>query len=401
MFPESLIIVFMILVPPSATEQEDVTEDRNTTLEHPAPRSGLDEFTELLPAEGLDGWTTVGGQARFVREGDLLRGLDSGSRNTFLMSDRSFGDFILEGEVKIESGNSGWQIRSHLSEAGDLKSRLRGYQIEVDPSERGWSGGLYDEGRRGWIHALSAETDTPSAFDPAAWNHYRIEAIGPRIRSWVNGKACADVVDLADLGGSIAFQVHSGDCRVQWRGLVITELGASRYTDMRLWEEVTAGESNAVTPERAAGATKVNLSEGEQARLRSLDVSESLSIRIPYQISEGTVLRVTMAVPGENGTAFMIGDSEPVDEKSNLSRLPVVTPGAGMTGLGDDWRELLLDLDSSRLVVVDEGLLQTRRSGVLEGCRGEVELTVSCVQGSVVLGRPGVLEKIRTVKEGS
>ena len=133
MFPESLIIVFMILVPPSATEQEDVTEDRNTTLEHPAPRSGLDEFTELLPAEGLDGWTTVGGQARFVREGDLLRGLDSGSRNTFLMSDRSFGDFILEGEVKIESGNSGWQIRSHLSEAGDLKSRLRGYQIEVDP----------------------------------------------------------------------------------------------------------------------------------------------------------------------------------------------------------------------------------------------------------------------------
>ena len=66
----------------------------------------------------------------------------------------------------------------------------------------------------------------------------------------------------------------------------------------------------------------------------------------------------------------------------------VVTPGAGMTGLGDDWRELLLDLDSSRLVVVDEGLLQTRRSGVLEGCRGEVELTVSCVQGSVVLGRP-------------
>ena len=107
MFPESLIIVFMILVPPSATEQEDVTEDRNTTLEHPAPRSGLDEFTELLPAEGLDGWTTVGGQARFVREGDLLRGLDSGSRNTFLMSDRSFGDFILEGEVKIE-GRAVW-----------------------------------------------------------------------------------------------------------------------------------------------------------------------------------------------------------------------------------------------------------------------------------------------------
>ena len=120
-------------------------------------RRELDEFTNLLPVEGLDGWTTVGGRAQFVREGDLLRGLDSGSRNTFLMSDRVFGDFILEGEVMIESGNSGWQIRSHLAQAGDLKSRLRGYQIEVDPSARGWSGGLYDEGRRGWIQMCMPE----------------------------------------------------------------------------------------------------------------------------------------------------------------------------------------------------------------------------------------------------
>lgn len=398
---ETLIIGFLILVPPSAAAQETPKEDQRTTRKHLTPRHELDQFKKLLPEEGFEGWTTVGGQARFVREGDLLRGLDSGSRNTFLMSDRSFGDFILEGEVKIESGNSGWQIRSHLSDTDDLRSRIRGYQIEVDPSDRGWSGGLYDEARRGWIHALNTETDTPSAFEPAEWNHYRIEVIGPRIRSWVNGKACADVVDLADLSGSIAFQVHSGDCRVQWKGLVITQLGSSGYTDDRFWEKEPAIESEKVTLNRSAGATTTTLSAGEEARVRSLDVKESFSIRLPYQVSEGTVLRFRMAIPGETGTAFVIGDSEPVHERSDPSRLPVVAPGAGMTGLGDEWRELFLDLDSARLVVVDEGLLQTRRSGVLEGCLEEVDLTVSCVRGEVVLGRPRVLEKTTTVNDGS
>ena len=198
-------------------------------------RRELDDFTKLLPDDGLAGWRTVGGDARFVREGEVIRGLDSGSRNTFLMSEHEYGDFILEGEVLIESGNSGWQIRSHLSVTDDPGSRLFGYQIEVDPSDRSWSGGLYDEGRRGWIHPLGNDEDARSAFRTDEWNHYRIEAVGPRIRSWVNGRPCADVLDLADLSGSIALQVHSGKCRVNWRNLKITELGRSGYTRNRAW----------------------------------------------------------------------------------------------------------------------------------------------------------------------
>ena len=179
-----------------------------------AQSSLLDDHRPLFDDDGMIGWKVVGGKAVFEWNESMLHGFRSGSQNTFLMSEREYGDFILEGQVKIESGNSGWQIRSHLHEPITSESRLYGYQIEIDPSERSWSGGLYDEGRRGWIHPLSNDQTAMKAFVVDGWNSYRIEAIGPRIRSWVNGVPCADVLDLANLNGSIALQVHSGDCEV-------------------------------------------------------------------------------------------------------------------------------------------------------------------------------------------
>jgi hypothetical protein len=47
--------------------------------------------------------------------------------------------------------NSGIQIRS-LSKPEFNNGRVHGYQVEIDPSDRGWSGGIYDEARRGWLY---------------------------------------------------------------------------------------------------------------------------------------------------------------------------------------------------------------------------------------------------------
>ena len=91
----------------------------------------------LLPDEGLDGWTLVSGDATIEHENGVLRGHEAGDRNAFLMSDRTWGDFILEGEVRIEpGGNSGWQIRSGIDDPKNMTSRLRGYQIEVETTNR-------------------------------------------------------------------------------------------------------------------------------------------------------------------------------------------------------------------------------------------------------------------------
>jgi hypothetical protein len=178
----------------------------------------------------------VGGSAKFRWEADpdpnsetggpLLHGAGATRRNSFLTSPRDYGDFLLEVDVKIEKqgGNSGIQLRSH-----DKDGQLVGYQIEIDPSDRKWSGGLYDEGRRGWLDSLEDNVDAQEAFAPGEWNTYRILCIGPRIRTWVNDIPAANHLDMMDLSGRIGFQVHSGLCDVMWRNARIADLGIRKW----------------------------------------------------------------------------------------------------------------------------------------------------------------------------
>ncbi len=178
----------------------------------------------LLDENKLPDWTVVG-NASFSWEDGALYGREAGARNSFLLSPREYSDFVLECEVKIEAGgNSGIQLRSHLRSDGVVF----GYQIEIDPSERSWSGGLYDESRRGWLDDLSDQPEARAAFQVGEWNQFRIECRGERIRSWVNGVPCADFEDHLDASGHLAFQVHGGDgTHVRWRELRIEELTAT------------------------------------------------------------------------------------------------------------------------------------------------------------------------------
>jgi hypothetical protein len=174
-----------------------------------------------------DGWSVVGGPVRFDFkqgvDGDLeIEGSGAAPRNAFLVSDRSYGDFLVEFEVMIERdrGNSGFQIRSTADE-----DRMVGYQIEIDPSERSWSTGLYDEGRRGWLATLEDNVTARDAFVPGKWNTIRILAVGPRIRTWINDVPAIDHLDFVDRTGRFGFQVHSGRCDVRWRRIRIADFG--------------------------------------------------------------------------------------------------------------------------------------------------------------------------------
>lgn len=191
-----------------------------------APGSGGSQ-ADLLFADGIDAWRIAGGAASFEFADGVLHGSATNlGKNSFLVSPREYSDFELEADVWIEpGGNSGIQIRSHENENG----RFFGYQIEIDTSERAWSGGLYDEGRRGWLNPLKDNEEARAAFKNGEWNHYRVQAQGNRIRSWVNGVPCADYIDTdpdnTDLSGYFGFQVHSGKkADVKWRNVQVTEL---------------------------------------------------------------------------------------------------------------------------------------------------------------------------------
>ena len=186
------------------------------------------EAISLLQGDTLDGWKELGDARYSPKDGVILGQVDGGAQS-FLATERSFGDFIFEVDVKTWSkGNSGIQIRSHQTEDG----RLRGYQVEIDPSKRGWSGGLYDEYRRGWLDDSSDNAPARAALRIDAWNRYRIEAVGPWIRTWINGVPVTDWFDVADLEGVIGLQVHSGtDTRVEWRNPRIIDLGRHVWSE--------------------------------------------------------------------------------------------------------------------------------------------------------------------------
>ena len=136
-------------------------------------------WVNLFDGKTLNGWSKIGGQATYeVKDGTIVGTSILNTPNTFLRSDKIYGDFILELDYRVDPKlNSGIQIRSN-SIPEFINGRVHGYQIEIDPSERAWSAGIYDEGRRGWLYDLKENPKAQKAFKQNDWNHYRIEAIG-------------------------------------------------------------------------------------------------------------------------------------------------------------------------------------------------------------------------------
>ena len=164
----------------------------------------------LFNGEDLTGWTQKGGEASYrVEDGVIIGETRSNTPNSFLTTDKLYDDFIMELEYKVDpSMNSGIQIRSN-SKPDYQNARVHGYQIEIDPSKRAWSGGIYDEARRGWLVSLENNQNGQQAFKQNEWNHVRVEAIGDTIKAWLNNVPTAFLIDDLTGEGFIALQVHS------------------------------------------------------------------------------------------------------------------------------------------------------------------------------------------------
>jgi hypothetical protein len=200
---------------------------------------GDDGLVPMFDGKTFAGWKKVGGGATYEIAGDTIVGKVGPGANTFLRTEKTYGDFILKLELKLDiPGNSGIQFRSHQQPAADGNGRVFGYQCEVDPSTRAWSGGLYDEGRRGWLYPLEGHPEAQKAFKLTDWNQYTIMACGPHLRSWLNGVPCADLIDGQDLEGFIALQVHTGkEGQIRWRNVRFKDLGQSTWKP--LWDGKT------------------------------------------------------------------------------------------------------------------------------------------------------------------
>lgn len=186
-------------------------------------------WQSLFDGKTLSGWKLLGGKARYeVKDGAIVGTAVAGTPNSFLSTEKTYGNFIFECEVNVDEGlNSGIQFRS-LSKPDVENGRVHGYQMEIDATDRAFSGGIYDEARRGWLYVPELNPTGQTAFRRNnAWNLYRIEAIGHSLRTFINGVEVAHVIDDMTTEGFFSLQVHSiggkeeEGKQVRWRNIRI------------------------------------------------------------------------------------------------------------------------------------------------------------------------------------
>ena len=214
-------------------------------------------WVRFFNGKNLSGWKKLNGKAEYkVVDGAIVGISKMGTPNTFLATKKTYGDFILEFDFKVDDGlNSGVQLRSE-SKKDYQKGRVHGYQFEIDPSKRAWSGGIYDEARRNWLYPLTQNPAANSAFKNNNCNQARTDAIGNSIATWINGVPCANIWDDMTPAGFIALQVHAiGNAAdegktVSWKNIRICTTDVERYQTDRKAPEINV-IPNTISPNEA------------------------------------------------------------------------------------------------------------------------------------------------------
>ena len=245
------IIVFLLIISCNSQEKEP--------------------WIELFNGEDLSGWVQRGGEAEYEIRDDMIVGKTVlETPNSFLCTEKNYGDFILEYDVKVDPRlNSGVQIRSE-SKSEYRDGRVHGYQVELDPAERAWSAGIYDEARRGWLYPLDLNPPARAAFKQNEWNTFRVECVGSHIKTFLNGVHVANLYDEETAEGFIALQVHSvgpkpenEGIEVAWRNIRIITEDVEKYeteSEAPLYSRL----KNKLAPEEEAMGFKL-LFDGESS----------------------------------------------------------------------------------------------------------------------------------------
>jgi hypothetical protein len=277
-------------------------------------------FQSLFDGKTLAGWSPRGGGKWKVDDGTIL-GETGDGKYGWLCSEKTYGDFILEFEVKPEgNGNSGIQVRSRI----DDKELMVGYQFDLDRT-RPSTGRLYDEARRLLLQDVPDNPIQRGAFKGDDWNKIRVSCEGDHLRSWVNNVAIADWIDSMDLEGILAFQVHSGlkdPVKMRFRNVRIRELGR------RTWKPIFDGKTTSGWHPSGKGEWSIAdgvitgrhaKSEKEFGHLVSDVVYRDFTVRLQFRSLEGdSGFYFRSEEKGELGMAGLQAQIEPKNDVGGL-----------------------------------------------------------------------------------
>lgn len=298
------------------------------------------KWENLFDGKTLNGWIQRNGKAKYTVEDGMIVGTTVlNTPNSFLCTEKNYTDFILELDFLVEQGmNSGIQIRSY-SWKHYKNERVHGYQVEIDTSDRAWSAGIYDEARRGWLFPLKDKPKAQKAFKQNEWNHYRIVAIGDRIRTWINGVPAADLQDDMTSTGFIALQVHSSqqaDKKIKWRNIRIQDL--TRQNRKQLKALIVDGQNN----HNWKATTPVLKSLLEETGLFAVDVATSPAKGKPMDSFKPKFAKYDVVISNYNGDEWPKETQEAlIDYMNNGGGLVVYHAADNAFPQWKEWNEMI------------------------------------------------------------
>lgn len=175
------------------------------------------ELTPIFNGKDLTGWSSPN-MTEFwhVEDGVLIGECRSDQKGHYLWTEKSYGDFVLEFEVRwtgeVDTG---------------VEFRVPHIQLQLGTSrslKRDMSGSLYT----GKYPEAGQAKDAAKLLKPFhEWNHYRLEAKGPVFNVWINGQpAVVNYTDEKFIGpGPLGLQLHAGvKMKVKYRNIRVADL---------------------------------------------------------------------------------------------------------------------------------------------------------------------------------
>ena len=349
-------------------------------------------WVSLLKAGTLEGWTQRNGTATYRVEGGAIVGKTTeGSPNSFLCTDRNYGDFELEFEVKVDDRlNSGVQIRSRTRGATP-HGRVNGPQVEIEASgENGAEAGyIYGEAAGGWMTPMEL-LKPHKHFKDGEWNAYRVVAVGAKIKVWINGHLISDLIDEEKYKthptGFLGLQVHgigrgSGPYGVRWRNLRIREIedGGNRLGWVMLYngKDLTGWQTTGNWIPQADGVLLIKPRPGERgwqrygaylwSEKKYKDFILDLEYSYPPKGNSGVFFRVgNLENPVQTGIEVQILDS--TGHKGEMTHhdhggvIRTVRPSKNMSNAPNTWNRMIVTCKEHHLVVElnDEKIVDVR-----------------------------------------
>jgi hypothetical protein len=289
-----------------------------TTAFHSSVQAQTDPgMVNLFNGKNLEGWTQRNGTATYRVDGDSIVGTTSeGSPNSFLCTDKLYGDFELKFDVKVDAKlNSGVQIRSQ-SKGDKPEGRVNGPQVEISVND-GMAGYVYGEAAGGWM--TPDDVRKPHKyFKDGEWNSYHVVAFGNRIETWINGQQISDLTHderyKSHPKGFIGLQVHGigggqGPYEVRWRNLQLRDL--SEFKSLYNGKDLTGWKTTGNWIPQDDGSLLIQPRDGEKgwqrydAYLWSEKKYKDFVLDVEYSYSPG----------GNSGVYFRVADrSDPVQQ---------------------------------------------------------------------------------------